>query len=89
MDEAVKGCIEKDVLKDILEKFSSEVIEMLLTEYNEVETMNAFREEGRAEKLIQDVDGVVEEFGTSIERACKACHVSVKKYYAAKTMLNM
>lgn len=49
IDAAVKECIEKDVLKDVLRKFKSEVIDMLLTEYDEVKTMNAFREEGYEE----------------------------------------
>ena len=37
IDAAVKECISRNILKDVLEKFRSEVIEMLLTEYNEVE----------------------------------------------------
>ena len=61
---------------------------MLLTEYNEVETMNAIREETDAERLVKDVEGIIDEFGASIERACKACHVSVEEYYAAKALLN-
>ena len=49
IDAAVKECIEKGVLKDVLLKFRSEVVDMLLTEHDEVKTMNAFREEGREE----------------------------------------
>nr|WP_297763937.1 hypothetical protein [uncultured Butyrivibrio sp.] len=88
MDEAVKECINKNILRDVLVKFRSEVIEMLLTEYNEVETMNAIREETDAERLVKDVEGIIEEFDAPVERACKACHVSVEEYYAAKTLLN-
>ena len=62
IDAAVKECIEKDVLKDVLQKFRSEVIDMLLTEYDEAKTMNAFREEGYASGLDDAVAKLAKHF---------------------------
>jgi predicted transposase/invertase (TIGR01784 family) len=49
LDEAVKSaikyCIDNNILKDFLEKNSSEVRNMLITEYNRDEEMEAVREE--------------------------------------------
>ena len=59
IDAAVKECNIRDVLKDVLQKFRSEVIDMLLTEYDEVKTMNAFREEGREEGYASGLDDAV------------------------------
>jgi predicted transposase YdaD len=48
--EAVKYCIEHDILKEFLELHSSEVINMLLEEWNTIEYGEVQREEGREEK---------------------------------------
>lgn len=48
---AVDECIENDILKEFLQEHKSEVIEMCLTEYNEVETMEMFRKEALTEGL--------------------------------------
>ena len=54
---AVEWCINNDVLTDYLRTHRSEVVAMMLTEYNEEETMQMFKEEyleqGRSEGLKQ------------------------------------
>jgi len=47
---AIEYCIEKDILKEFLEANSSEVLNMLLTEWNQDEAVDVAREEGREEE---------------------------------------
>ena len=49
INRAVSECIENNVLAEFLLEQKSEVIDMLLTEYNEEETMEMLREEAREE----------------------------------------
>ena len=46
VDEAVMYCIENDILKDILLKNRSEVVDMCITEYNEKAFINGIKAEG-------------------------------------------
>ncbi len=46
VNAAVDDCIRNDILKDFLTKNRSEVIDMVITEYNQAETMQLFLEEG-------------------------------------------
>ena len=47
--KAMESCIEKDILRDILIKSKAEVLNMLLTEYDEKEHMKATYKEGYEE----------------------------------------
>jgi hypothetical protein len=47
--EAVKDCIEQNILKDFLETHATEVINMLMTEWNWDDAFAVQREEGREE----------------------------------------
>ena len=49
MKAAIKYCIENNILKDFLETHSSEVFNMLLTEWNTEEAKEVWYEEGREE----------------------------------------
>jgi len=49
MKEAVKYCMDNDILKTFLETHSSEVFNMLLTEWDTEEAKLVWREEGREE----------------------------------------
>ena len=51
VDQAVYWSIENNVLRDYLTRHRSEVKDMMLTEYNEQDTMQAFREEGIEEGI--------------------------------------
>ena len=50
VDQAIREMPENFVIKSFLMEHQSEVENMLLTEYNEAETMELFREEGREEE---------------------------------------
>ena len=50
----------KGILKDYLVSHKAEVIGMCITEYNEQETMYAFREEGREEEREEGLKALVE-----------------------------
>ncbi|MEA5003597.1 MAG: hypothetical protein VB081_08870 [Christensenella sp.] len=51
IDYAVTQCIEKDILAQILKQHRSEVTEMLMSEYDEVKTMNLFKKEYQQEGI--------------------------------------
>ncbi|MBQ7372791.1 MAG: hypothetical protein IJW67_13100 [Blautia sp.] len=55
VDQAINEMPEEFVLKRLLIANRTEVKEMLLTEYNEAETMEMFKEEGRAEGHIEEL----------------------------------
>lgn len=55
VDKAVNDMPKDFQIKQFLEAHRSEVQGMLLTEYNEVETMELFKEEGKAEEHINTV----------------------------------
>ena len=77
MKKAIKYCIDNDILKTFLETHSSEVFNMLLTEWDTEEAKVVWREEGREEgreevarnalakgiplELIHDITGLDEE----------------------------
>ena len=50
MKSAIKYCIEHNILKQFLEKNSSEVFNMLLTEWNMDDAKVAWRDEAREEE---------------------------------------
>ncbi len=49
VDEAIESMPDGFVIRPYLQAHKAEVRDMLLTEYNEAEAMELFREEGRAE----------------------------------------
>lgn len=51
VNRAVDECIETEILSDFLLEHKAEVLDMVLTEYNEEETMQMLREEARADGL--------------------------------------
>lgn len=69
----------------------------MLTEYNEEETMQMFKEEyleqGRAEEHAKDivttVDALIANMDWSLEQACKALNFSIEEYNSAKNAGNL
>jgi hypothetical protein len=51
MKQAIEYCVRHDILKEFLETHASEVINMLLTEWNTIEYGEVQREEGREEGI--------------------------------------
>ncbi|MBP3892729.1 MAG: hypothetical protein J6D34_01650 [Atopobiaceae bacterium] len=77
IDEALEGMPESFVIKPFLMAHKAEVRDMLLTEYNEAEAMELFREdgreegrvEGRAETITVHAARVMDKLGLSAEQA--------------------
>lgn len=51
MSDAIDKCTRQGIMEDFLRKHKAEVIGMYLEEYNEEETMQMFREEGREDGI--------------------------------------
>jgi len=51
--QAVKDCISRNVLKKFLEDNGSEVVNMLLTEWNTADAQVAWKKEGMQERAVQ------------------------------------
>ena len=58
---AMNNCIEKEVLADVLLKNKAEVMDMLLTEYDEKKHMKAIRKEGYEDGWVEGSEHKVEE----------------------------
>ena len=69
VDRAISDMPDSFVIKSFLELHRTEVKGMLLTEYNEAEAMDLFREEGRAEGVIDTLISLVQKGLLSIKDA--------------------
>ena len=69
VDRAISDMPDSFVIKSFLELHRTEVKGMLLTEYNEAEAMELFREEGRAEGVIDTLISLVQKGLLSIKDA--------------------
>ena len=69
VDRAITDMPDSFVIKSFLELHRTEVKGMLLTEYNEAEAMELFREEGRAEGVIDTLISLVQKGLLSIKDA--------------------
>lgn len=67
VEQAVDVCISKGILSDILRKNKSEVIDMILTEYNEEEFREFLKEESWNEGKIEGVIKTCMDFDISKE----------------------
>ena len=85
VDEAIKSCINDGILTSFLTKHRGEVIDVVLTEFDEVKFADSLRaegrEEGRAEGRIQllyslitdgtlSVEDAAAKFGTDVPAFC-------------------
>ncbi len=55
VDKAIEDMPEEFVIKIFLKGHQAEVSNMCITEYNEAETMQMFKEEGREDHLIRQI----------------------------------
>jgi hypothetical protein len=75
MEGAVKWCIANGILKEFLERHGSEVVNMLMAEWNLEDALVVEREEGREEGREEDREETVKnllEFGMSAEQISRA-----------------
>lgn len=92
LQKAVKECIEKGILSDYLLRKSSEVVNMLMAEYDYEMDIEVQREESakRAAKkaddkrFVEDVDKIIKKMHISPEKACLILDESYEKYVEIK-----
>jgi len=64
--EAIKDCQKRDILREYLEKNGSEVLNMLITEWNWDDAKEVWQEEARAEEKIMIARNLIDE-GSTLE----------------------
>lgn len=79
IDEAIEAMPDSFVIKPYLKAHKAEVKDMLLTEYNEAEAMELFREEGREESLLENLTSLMETISCTAERAMDLLRVPAEK----------
>ena len=87
IDKAISSMPDDYVIKPFLEAHRAEVKGMLLTEYNEAEQMELFKEDGRREGIIETLISLVEDGILSIKDAAKRAGITetaFKQKMAAK-----
>lgn len=78
IDEALEAMPEGFVIKPFLMAHKAEVRDMLLTEYNEAEAMELFREDGRTEATVSCTSNLMRKLGLSAEEALDMLGVDEK-----------
>ena len=77
---AVDECIENGVLAEFLLEHKAEVIDMCLTEYNEEETMEMFKEEAREEGALDMLINLVKDGLLPVEKAAEKMNMTTKEF---------
>ena len=87
VDEAVRSCIRDGILSDYLTKHRAEVIDVCITEFDEIKFVDSIREEGREEgrleglletvKILEDMvtDGII-----TLEEAAQRAGMSTAEF---------
>ena len=76
IDKAISAMPNDFVIKPFLEVHRAEVKGMLLTEYNEAEQMELFKEDGRREGIIETLISLVKDGILSIKEAAKRAGIT-------------
>ena len=88
LQKAVKECIEKGILSDYLLRKSSEVVNMLMAEYDYEMDIEVQREEASKKaddkRFAEDVDKIIKKMHISPEKACQILDESYEKYLEIK-----
>lgn len=95
LQKAVNECIKNDILADYLYRKSSEVINMLMAEYDYETDIEVQREEAAEEamkkaqkeadkKFIEYIDRLAEKMDLSAEKACEILEESYERYLQLK-----
>ena len=80
VDLAVDELSDDSVIKPFIIKNRAEVKRMCITEYDEVKTMNMFREEGREEGQLQALISQAEKRYITIEQATEEAGMTVEEF---------
>jgi hypothetical protein len=89
IEQAVKDCVEKDILAEFLRSHVSEVINMLTLEFKMEEAVQVWKEEGREEGRKEGIEKGKEEMarnllanGVSLDLVARSAGLSVEKIQA-------
>lgn len=85
VDKALADMPQDYVIKPCLDAHKTEVSGMLLTEYNEAETMEMFERYGKRKQMIEDARGMQKE-GIGFEVIARILKISVEE---VKTILGI
>ena len=87
IDQAITAMPDDYVIKPFLEVHRAEVKGMLLTEYNEAETMELFKEDGRREERVAAIHNLMETLKLSAKQAMDALKIPVSEQSRYMSML--
>lgn len=87
IDRAITEMPDDYVIKPFLVAHRAEVKGMLLAEYNEAETMELFKEDGRKEKEMEDIRNLMDTLKLSAKQAMDALKIPLAEQSKYMTML--
>jgi hypothetical protein len=87
IDQAITAMPEDYVIKPFLEAHRAEVKGMLLAEYNEAETMELFKEDGRREERVEAIRKVMEKLKYTAQQAMDFLDIPHSEQSSYLTML--
>lgn len=95
LNKAIDYCISQNILADFLKKYRTEVLGMLLEEFDVDKYEKSLREEGRQEgcleadarRIVMSVETVMENLRTDVPEACRLIGVTVEEYQKAKAII--
>ncbi len=95
IDKAIDDMPEDFLIREFLLAHKAEVKDMCLTEYNEAETMEMFREEGREqgreegreETTVTHIKDIMESLGFGMEKTMSVLKIPAEKYGMYRLLL--
>ena len=87
IDQAITAMPDEYVIKPFLEAHRAEVKGMLLTEYNEAEAMELFKEDGRREERVAAIHNLMKKLKMTAEQAMEVLGIPVSERSSYMSML--
>ena len=87
IDKAIDEMPEDFQIKKFITANRAEVKDMCLTEYNETETMEMLKEEGRQETMVLNIKNLMDSMGLSIEQAMNVLKIAESERPKYRSML--
>ena len=88
IDKAIDGMPDDFVIKEYLLANRAEVKNMCLTEYNEAEAMEMFKEEGREDALVSSIRNVMDKLKYTAEQAMELLSIPTDQHALYKGLVN-
>ena len=82
VDRAITAMPKEFEIKSFLEEHRAEVVGMLLTEYDEVQAMELFREEGREEGVLETLAALVRDQVLTVHQAAERARLDEAEFRA-------